>query len=234
MTSAPRLGILGGTFDPIHVGHVQTALAARRALGLDRVIIVPSGVPPHRQHQPCASAYHRFAMTAIAVNGLDGLEASDTEVQAPGPSYTAATLDRLHAIGLAESQIFFITGADAFAEIATWHRYPAVLDQSHFIVLSRPGYPATSMPACLPDLAGRMTSPTADPHGGKETAIYLVDAPTPDVSSTEVRRRLRANESIAGLVPEGVEQHIVQHRLYAGDAVAAAALRAADHLHGQD
>lgn len=234
MKSVPRVGVLGGTFDPIHMGHVETALAARRALGLDRVIVVPSGIAPHRQHQPVASAYHRFAMTAIAVNGLDGLEASDTEVRAPGPSYTADTLDRLHASGLTGSQIFFITGADAFAEIATWHRYPAVLDQSHFIVLSRPGYPATSMPARLPDLAGRMTSPTADPHGGAQTAIYLVDAPTPDVSSTEVRRRLRANESINGLVPEAVEQHIVQHRLYSGDTLGAAVPRAADHLHGQN
>ncbi|MCA1651785.1 MAG: nicotinate (nicotinamide) nucleotide adenylyltransferase [Acidobacteria bacterium] len=191
-------------------------------------------MPPHRQYQPFASAYHRFAMTAIAVNGLDGLEASDTELRAPGPSYTADTLDRLHAIGLTGSQIFFITGADAFAEIATWHRYPSVLDQSHFIVLSRPGYPATSMPTTLPHLAGRMTSATADPPDATETAIYLVDAAMPDVSSTEVRRRLRANESIDGLVPDGVEQHIVQHRLYSGDTTAAAAPHAADHLHGQN
>jgi nicotinate-nucleotide adenylyltransferase len=234
MTSSPRVGVLGGTFDPIHMGHVETALAARRALSLDRVVVVPSGIPPHRQHQPFASAYHRFAMTAIAVNGLDGLEASDTEVRAPGPSYTSDTLDRLHAIGLKGSQIFFITGADAFAEIATWHRYPAVLNQSHFIVLSRPGYPATSMPTTLPDLARRMRSATLDPHDGKETAIYLVDAPTLDVSSTEVRRRLRANESIDGLVPDGVERHIVQHRLYSGDTLAPAGPRAADHLHGQN
>src|SRR5574338_423363 len=117
MNAAARIGILGGTLDPIHQGHLDTALAARQALALDRVIILPSRVPPHRPQQPLASRYHRFAMTALAVNGIDGLAASDMELCAPGPSYTADTLSRYHAAsGMAASQIFFITGADAFAE----------------------------------------------------------------------------------------------------------------------
>src|SRR3954454_3904890 len=120
MTFGARLGILGGTLDPVHVGHVETALAARDALSLDRVLLLPSRVPPHRPHQPHASIFHRFAMAALAVNGLDALEASDAELAMPGPSYTADTLDRFHAEGLAGSQIFFIIGADAFAEIETW------------------------------------------------------------------------------------------------------------------
>ena len=94
MNAAARIGILGGTLDPIHLGHLDTALAARAALSLDRVIILPSRVPPHRQRQPLASPYHRFAMTALAVNGVDGLAASDMELCAPGPSYTAHTLTR--------------------------------------------------------------------------------------------------------------------------------------------
>lgn len=123
MNAVARLGILGGTLDPIHLGHLETALAARAALSLDRVIVMPSRIPPHRQHQPIASRYHRFAMAALAVNGLDGLVASDMELCAPGPSYTADTLSRFQAAsGLRASQIFFITGADAFAEIETWHR----------------------------------------------------------------------------------------------------------------
>src|SRR5215210_5249852 len=127
MIPGARIGLLGGTLDPIHFGHVDTALAARAALGLTRVIVLPSRVPPHRPQPPGASAYHRFAMTALAVNGVDGLEASDIELDAPGPSYTADTLLRFRQCsGLAGSQIFFITGADAFAEIATWHRYPEV------------------------------------------------------------------------------------------------------------
>ena len=94
MSSAVRIGLLGGTLDPIHLGHVETAAAARRALDLDRVYVLPSRVPPHRAQQPVASGYHRFAMTALAVNGVDGLAASDVELRTPGPSYTADTLSR--------------------------------------------------------------------------------------------------------------------------------------------
>src|SRR6478609_8400275 len=121
MSVAVRLGILGGTLDPVHVGHIETALAARDALSLNRILLLPSRVPPHRPQQPAASTFHRFAMTALAVNGIDGLEASDIELSAPGTSYTADTLERLHATGLAASQLFFILGVDAFAEIATWN-----------------------------------------------------------------------------------------------------------------
>jgi len=229
MTSVTRIGILGGTFDPVHTGHVDTALAAHRALALDRVLVMPSGTPPHRSSPPSASRFHRFAMAALAVTGLPGLMVSDLEIGHSGPCYTFDTLARLHGTGLGAAQIFFITGADAFAEIATWSRYPQVLEMAHFVVVSRPGDPAAALPARLPTLAARMVQPAASPsttgdglaqarHGLK---VWLVDAPTPDVSSTEVRRRLAAGESIAGLVPTTVETYIGQHGLYSrGDAVA--------------
>ena len=109
------------------------------ALGLDRVIVLPSRVPPHRALAAGRVRYHRFAMSALAVNGVDGLDGDDLELCAPGPSYTADTLTRFRErFGLEPSQVFFITGADAFAEIATWHRYPEVLDLAHFVVVSRP------------------------------------------------------------------------------------------------
>lgn len=213
-----RIGLLGGTLDPIHVGHIETARVAQRALELDRVVFLPSRVPPHRQHQPEASRYHRFAMTALAINGIDGLEAGDAELCAPGPSYTADTLVRLRAsTGLPATQIFFITGADAFAEIETWHRYPEVLDLSHFVVVSRPGFPAEAMKTRLPTLASRMAPATRVAECSGCAAVFLVDAPTPDVSSTEIRRRLRAKTSLAGLVPDAVAVHIRKHRLYTGD-----------------
>ena len=231
MNAAARIGILGGTLDPIHLGHLDTALAARAALSLDRVIVLPSRVPPHRQQQPVASPYHRFAMTALAVNGVDGLEASDMELCTPGPSYTAHTLTRYQlSSGLPPSQIFFITGADAFAEIETWFQFPAVLGLTQFAVVSRPGFPVSALRARLPGLASRMLSVGGVKKAPTELAIYLVDAPTSDVSSTDIRRRLQAGQPLTGLVTPAVEIHIRQHHLYAGGHETFRA----DHLHGQD
>jgi nicotinate-nucleotide adenylyltransferase len=217
-----RFGILGGTLDPIHCGHLATAVAARDALALDQVLVLPSGVPPHRQ-QPLVSPFQRFAMAALAVTGVDKFIASDDELRTDGPfggaqgrpSYTADTLERQHARGMSASQIFFITGADAFAEIDTWMRYPDVLDLANFVVVARPGYAVSALRGRLPALAGRMRD--AAPRDGEESAtplIYLLDVPTPDVSSSKVRSRLARGESISGLVPALVETYINQHALY--------------------
>src|SRR5207248_10043934 len=111
-----RLGILGGTFDPIHCGHVDTARVAESALGLTELLIVPSHTPPHRP-EPVASAYHRFAMVALVVASRPRWRASDLELRTAAPSYTASTLDRLRSAGYAATELFFIVGADAFAEI---------------------------------------------------------------------------------------------------------------------
>ncbi len=161
MTSGTRIGILGGTFDPVHVGHMDTALAARRAISLDRVLVMPSGTPPHRSSPPSASRFHRFAMAALAVTGLPELMVSDLEIGVTDPCYTFDTLARLHRTGLLASQIFFITGADAFAEIDTWSRYPEVLEMAHFVVVSRPGHAAAALPSKLPALSARMHDATA-------------------------------------------------------------------------
>jgi nicotinate-nucleotide adenylyltransferase len=252
MNAARRLGLLGGTLDPIHLGHVETAKQARIALGLERVIVLPSRVPPHRLSQPVASRYHRFAMSALAVNGVDGLQVSDLELCAPGPSYTADTLTRFRdSSALSSSQIFFITGADAFAEIATWYRYPEVLDLAHFVVVSRPGFPAETMRERLSSLAGRMVTVPGSAFrvpgsgsgfwvpgsgsgfgvpGSESQSIFLVNAATPDISSTEVRRRIASGESLDGLVPAAVERHIVQHGLYTSTS----ATSTANHLHGEN
>ena len=227
----------------MHLGHVEAALAARRELDLDRVVVMPSRIPPHRQQQPAASPFHRFAMAALSVNGLEGLVVSDEELRAAGPSYTADTLDRLQARGLAATQIFFITGADAFAEIETWHRYPAVLDLAHFVVVSRPGFPVTSLADRLPALTPRLIPASRAAAFTSQPGVFLVDARTPEVSSTEIRRRLAGGERLAGLVAPAVEQHILQHGLYSRNVVHEGAddqalqprrEGAAEHLHGQD
>lgn len=209
-----RIGLLGGTFDPIHLGHLSAASAAREVLDLDAVLLLPSHVPPHRP-QPFASTPHRFAMVALAVDGQDGLLASDIELTATGPSYTSATLARLHARGWRASQLFFITGADAFAEIATWRHYPTFLEAANFVVVSRPGREAATMREALPPLAVRMIDAPcpADASAGG-TRIFLVNRPTPDVSSTTIRARRAAGGPLEGLVPDAVARHIRRHDLY--------------------
>jgi nicotinate-nucleotide adenylyltransferase len=208
-----RVGLLGGTFDPIHVGHLDVARAAAAALGLGRVLLVPANVPPHRA-APHASAAHRFAMAALAVLDRDDLLVSDLEMMSTGPSYTAATLDRLAARGLDTRRLFLITGADAFREIDTWQAYPALLDRCHFVVVSRPALPAASLRAALPALSGRMIEAPCAAADLADPRVVLVDARTAAVSSTDVRRRVAAGSTIAGLVPEAVATHIEKHGLY--------------------
>lgn len=206
-----RTGVFGGTFDPIHTGHLDVAFAARRALGLDRVEVMPARWPPHRS-RPAASAAHRFAMAALAVQEHAGLVVSDFEMEADGPSYTSATLDRLASRGIDLTKLFFITGADAFRDIASWKDYPSILDRTHFVVVSRPGCAAPTLPHLLPDLAGRMIETPCEIPA--RPGIFLVDAPTAPVSSTSVRDRLARRESIDGLVPPAVKTYIETQDLY--------------------
>jgi nicotinate-nucleotide adenylyltransferase len=156
------------------------------------------------------SSYHRFAMVALAVAGRPRWCASDIELKSAEASYTSTTLRRFHADGYSPDELFFLTGADAFAEVETWRDYPAILDLAQFVVVSRPGFPVGELRRRLPSLVDR---------------AILIDAPTADVSSTSIRRRIAARESIAGLVPPGVRQHIDQHGLYA---------TMSGRLHGED
>jgi nicotinate-nucleotide adenylyltransferase len=224
MTAPARVGVLGGTFDPIHLGHLAAAEAARHALQLGRVVLVPSHQPPHRAATPRASTFHRFAMASIAADARQDLLASDIELATPGPSFTAVTLRGLHAAGYSASQLFFVTGTDAFAEIATWHAYPEVLTLAHFVVISRPGQSMDALAGRLPDLAPRMCRVDARQGPGPDLSsprILLVTADTPDISSTAVRALAREGASLEGLVTPGVERHIRRHGLYRNGPAAA-------------
>jgi nicotinate-nucleotide adenylyltransferase len=206
-----RLGLFGGTFDPIHRGHLDVAGAARQVLPLDEVWLLPARVPPHRR-APMASADDRLAMARLAAKDAPGLAVSDLDMASDGPSYTDGTLDRLEKHGIDLETVFFITGADAFREIATWRNYPRLLDRCHFVVVSRRGSSATDLPAALPSLAGRMlNSPCPVPP---EPSIFLVDAPTAPVSSTEVRRRAAEGRPLDDLVPPRVAAYVVERGLY--------------------
>lgn len=218
MTSQPRrIGILGGTFDPIHQGHLDVGRVAERVLGLSRVFVIPSNVPPHRSHT-FASAFHRFAMTAMAVAGHPKWRASDLELRHDGPSYTAMTLKRFHERGYPPSELYFLIGADAFADVSTWRDYPKILDWTHFVVVSRPGHPAGALRYTLPDLAARMADPPIEPMAEMDPLIILVDEQTADVSSTVIRERRAHDEPITGMVDPRVEHHILQHGLYSAAA----------------
>ena len=206
-----RLGLLGGTFDPIHFGHLDVARAAKQVLPLDEVWLLPARVPPHRRDQ-MASADDRLTMARLAAEDEPGLVVSDLDMESDGPSYTDGTLDRLEKHDVDLRTVFFITGADAFREIATWRNYPRLLDRCHFVVVSRPGSSATEMSGALPLLAGRMlNSPCPVPP---EPSIFLVDVPTAPVSSTEVRHRAAAGRPLDDLVPPRVAAYVVERGLY--------------------
>jgi nicotinate-nucleotide adenylyltransferase len=198
-------GLLGGTFDPVHLGHLDVARAALQALPLDRILFIPAHIPPHRA-APTASAAHRLAMVKLAIQDEPKFEASTIELDNDGPSYTALTIDRFLANGYAKADLCFIAGADAFAGVTTWHDYPALLDRCRFAVVSRPGFPASAIPQQIPGLAERMTD------------IFLINAPTAPVSSTDVRACINRGAPLIGLVPDEVAGYIEAHRLYQPEA----------------
>jgi len=219
-----RMGVLGGTFDPVHFGHLDAAAAAHAALELDEILFIPSHDPPHRPVDPHATAFQRFALVALAVDGLPGYLVSDEELRRPGNSYTSDTLRALHASGWTPLQIFFILGADAFAEIATWHEFPAVLDAANFAVIARPGTSIEAALARTPALRSRVRPASGGAFECRNTGVFLIEAATRDVSSTMIRARLAAGQSIDDLVPSPVARHIAAHHLYGAE----------DGLHGSN
>jgi nicotinate-nucleotide adenylyltransferase len=223
MNRRGRLGLFGGTFDPVHVGHLDAAAAARAALALDRVLFIPSHVPPHRAADPRATMFHRFAMVALATDGEPAYGASDVELQRSGASYTFETLAALHEEGWTPSQLFFVIGADAFAEIAQWRQFDQVVNGTNLAVVGRTGVSLEAALDRTPSLRPqvRPIARAGEPSAG--TGVYLIEAATRDVSSTSIRAALQAGQSIAHLVPEAVERHIIRHGLYG----------AVDHLHGE-
>lgn len=196
-----RLGIMGGTFDPIHYGHLVTAEAARTLFHLDQVIFVPSGRPPHKRERNTSESEHRAMMTQLAIITNPHFFFSRVELDREGYSYSYDTVRYFIERYGAGTEIFFITGADAILEIATWRKADALLQICNFIAASRPGF----------DLAGLERLPQ-----GWRDKIALFEIPALAISSTDIRRRVARGESIKYLLPESVENYILKQGLYEG------------------
>lgn len=214
--SRERLGVLGGTFDPVHYGHLRAAESVREAMRLDRIVFVPARVPPHKARPTVTGAEDRYQMVKAAVSPQPTFEVSRIEIERRGPSYTLDTLDQLAGENSGR-QIFFITGIDAFREIRTWHRWEDLLGSYSFIVHGRPGYGLAGAVEVVPDsLRSRVVElrDGAEPPLDRGPSIYLVSALTLNISATEIRALIRAERSVRYLVPPEVESYIVKHRLY--------------------
>lgn len=201
------LGVFGGTFDPIHLGHLAVAEAARDAVGLERVLFVPAAVPPHKVGRPISPAEDRHAMVAAAVADNAGFAVSRVELDRGGRSYTVDTLLELRAARLARGEspeLALILSAEAFVELPTWHRPEAVLELAALVVAPRDGYPDAA-----PDFLERIFP------GVPARAVFL-DGPRLRLSASEIRARARGGRSIRYLVPDAVAAYIGDHALYHG------------------
>ncbi len=214
--SRERLGVLGGTFDPVHVGHLRAAESVREAMALDRVVFVPACIPPHKGRPTITSAEDRYQMVSAAMQYEPTFEVSRAEIDRRGHSYTIETLAQL-AREDPEREIFFITGIDAFRDIRTWKSWEELLRSYSFVVHGRPGYGLAGVYEVVPDsLRAQLVElrSGAAPPNGRGPSIYLLSALTLNISATEIRAIVRAGRSIRYLVPQEVESYIAEHRLY--------------------
>ncbi len=220
-SSFTRIGLLGGTFDPVHACHLSIARQAKRALTLDRVIFIPSGDPPHKSRESLAPAHHRLNMVKRAVAGLPDLTVSDVEITAPDTTYTIDTLQTLRET--VKGELWFIIGLDAFLEIAGWKSVETLLSSTNFLVLSRPDVhfsqvaslrPLPPLPATqLQRLDSGQQRRLDLAVGPLATITFLRIAPC-RVSSSAVRERIRKGVDVTDWLPPPVHSYIIQHRLY--------------------
>jgi nicotinate-nucleotide adenylyltransferase len=200
-----KIGILGGTFNPVHYGHLITAEAVRGKYCLEKVLFIPAGIPPHKQHSDVIEAEHRFNMVKCAISSNQYFEALHMEIDRIGFTYTIDTLTSLKAFYGESSSLYFIVGADVIPELVLWKDYTKVFGLCEFIALSRPGYDKKAFFDEIDSLSSSY-----------RVSINITDAPQIDISSTGIRERVRDGRSIRYLVPQCVEEYIYGHNLYKG------------------
>ena len=216
------VGLLGGTFNPIHNGHVAIARQAREVLALDRVVFIPTGDPPHKPHETLATAKDRFEMVRLAIASDPSLSISDVEVRRSGKSYTIDTIRLLQQEYGPEARLFFLIGLDAFLEFPTWRDPATLLTLCSFVVLSRPGltFQALSgLPLIPPILQASLVeldtgrSVRLNVPVGTQSLICL-RLPPNHVSASDIRARIAQGAPTANLLPPVVESYILQHHIY--------------------
>ncbi|MHA6798808.1 nicotinate-nucleotide adenylyltransferase [Bounagaea algeriensis] len=202
MSQRRRIGVMGGTFDPIHHGHLVAASEVQAQFGMEQVVFVPTGQPWQKSHERVSAAEDRYLMTVIATASNPRFLTSRVDINRPGPTYTVDTLTDLHH-QYPDADLYFITGADALEQILSWHRAEEAFDLAHFIGVTRPGYSLNG--AHLP-----------------EGSVSLVEIPAMAISSTGCRDRVRGGLPVWYLVPDGIVQYIAKRGLYRGDGLSPA------------
>lgn len=220
--SPRRIGILGGTFNPVHLGHLRSAEEVRERQALDQILFIPSAMPPHKRGDGLVAAAHRLAMVKLAIAGNPSFRASTIEILRRGRSYSVDTL-RLLRTRMPNAEFAFIMGIDAFREITTWKDYATIFALCNVIVTSRPPIEETALRAALPVAVRRQFCYRGlqfelEHRTGNRVIFERITGL--DISASAIRRRLSRGSSIRYLVPPSVERYIARHRLYAGRVIA--------------
>ena len=217
-----KIGLCGGTFDPIHTGHMIMGDETCDVLGLQSVLYIPAKIPPHKRGVSITAAEHRFAMVRLAVQGNEKFYASDLELKRDGPSYTVRTLEYLRDIG-PDNEYYFIMGQDAFLEIETWHRFKDVFDLCRLVIVTRPGSQPVEARRFGAVVRNILLNNVITLKGSGETDRSLLQTnwrmcflPIPDlhVSSSDIRRRIREGRTIRYMAPAAVRTYIMDNGLY--------------------
>jgi nicotinate-nucleotide adenylyltransferase len=203
--SAQHIGLIGGTFDPIHYAHLAIAEEVRTTLNLKQMVFIPAGQPPHKPGHEVTAAHHRLAMVEMAIASNAYFTCSRIEIERPGPSFLVDTLHELRKQWGTETQLSFLVGWDSLEELHTWYNPPGILEQlTHVVAVRRPGYgdkaeDITRLEARLPGISQR---------------LLVVDAPLLDISSTDLRRRIAEGRPIRYQTPDAIVRYILEHGLY--------------------